>query len=86
MAQHRPEWDLEVVTRPKDVRGFVLLPKRWVVERTFAWNGRGRRHSKDYERRIDSSESMIKITAIQQMLRRLSRSSDVPEFNYRCAA
>ena len=86
MAQHRPEWDLEVVTRPKDVRGFVLLPKRWVVERTFAWNGRGRRHSKDYERRIDSSESMIKITAIQQMLRRLSRSSAVPEFNYRCAA
>jgi putative transposase len=86
LKEHRPQWDLEVVKRPKDAKGFVLLPKRWVVERTFAWNGRARRHSKDYERRVDSSESMIKITAIHQMLRRLSPSKAVPAFHYQCAA
>ena len=58
LAKHRPQWDLEVVSRPKGVQGFVRLPKRWVVERTFAWLGRARRHSKDYERRTESSEAM----------------------------
>ena len=86
VAEHRPQWNLEIVKRPKDAHGFVLLPKRWVVERTFAWNGRGRRHSKDYERRTDSSESMIKVTAIHQMLRRLSPSKALPEFHYGSAA
>ena len=64
-------YDLEVVKRPAGAKGFVLLHKRWVVERTNAWNGRSRRLSKDYERRTDSSESMVKITAVRLMLNRL---------------
>jgi len=51
-------WRLEVVRRPPGATGVVLLPKRWVVERTFAWLGRCRRHRKDYERQTASSESM----------------------------
>jgi putative transposase len=82
----QPTWRLEVVSRPPGVRGFTLLPKRWVVERTFAWHGRGRRHSKDYERRLDSSESMVRVTAIGLMLRRLAPPNPKPKFNYRTAA
>jgi putative transposase len=85
ISDNRPNWDLEVVSRPAGAKGFVLLHKRWVAERTFAWNGRGRRHSKDYERRVDSSESMIKITAIGQMLRRLAPPRDAPKFAYHTA-
>ena len=44
-------WKLEIVSRPPGAKGFLLLPKRWVAERTFAWLGRSRRLSKDYERR-----------------------------------
>lgn len=77
-----PTWKLEIVSRPRGVQGFTLLPKRWVAERTFAWNGRCRRHSKDYERRTDSSESMIRITAINLMLRRLAPPAHPPKFHY----
>ena len=76
-------WRLEVVRRPPEAEGFVLLPKRWVVERTFAWLGRYRRHSKDYERRTDSSESMLRVSAIHHMLKRLAPSYHQPPFNYR---
>ena len=62
---------VEVVDRPEGARGFVLLPRRWVVERTFAWIGRYRRHSRDDERRTESSESMIRISAIHGMVKRL---------------
>jgi putative transposase len=86
LAHERPQWDLEIVSRPSDAKGFVLLPKRWVAERTFGWNGRCRRHSRDYERRTDSSESMVKISAIHLMLRRLAPSHDVRKFQYRLAA
>lgn len=82
----QPHWRLEIVSRPPGVRGFTLLPKRWVAERTFAWNGRCRRHSKDYERRTDSSESMVRVTSITLMLRRLTRTEQQPRFNYRLAA
>lgn len=75
-------WKLEVVSRPKGAQGFVLLPKRWVVERTFAWTGRYRRMSKDYERRTDSSESMIRISAIHLMLRRLAPRAQSVSFHY----
>ena len=61
-------WRLEVVRRPPEAKGFVLLPKRWVVERTLAWLGRCRRHSKDYERHTASSESMLRVSAIHLML------------------
>ena len=75
-------WKLEIVRRPKDAAGFVLLPKRWVVERTFSWLGRWRRNSRDYEHRADSSESMIKIASIGRMLRRLAPPLSQPTFKY----
>jgi len=68
-------WTLEIVKRPDDVRGFVLLPKRWVVERTFAWLGKCRRLSKDYELLIASSEAMIRLAMIGLMTRRLRPAS-----------
>ena len=79
-------WRLEVVRRPAGSTGFVLLPKRWVVERTLAWLGRCRRNSKDYERRTDSSESMLRVSAIHLMLKRLQPSNVYPPFHYRAAA
>jgi putative transposase len=86
MRQQRPAWDLEIVSRPTGAKGFVLLPKRWVAERKFSWNDRCRRHSKDYERRTDSSEAMVKVSAIGLMLRRLAPPNNVPMFNYTTAA
>lgn len=79
-------WRLDIVRRPAGTQGFALLPKRWVVERTFAWFGRYRRHSKDYERRTDSSESMVRLSAIHLMLKRLKPSTLFPPFRYRVAA
>ena len=72
------DWRLEVVRRPEGSKGFVLLPKRWVVERTCAWLGRCRRHSKDYERRTDASASMLRVSAIHLMLKRLKPSHVSP--------
>jgi putative transposase len=66
-------WLLQTVLRPARVKGFVVLPKRWIVERTFGWLGRYRRHSKDYERNTASSEAMIYIAMSHIMLRRLVR-------------
>jgi len=66
-------WLLQTVLRPAEAKGFVVLPKRWIVERTFGWLGRYRRHSKDYERNTASSEAMIVITMIHIMLRRLAQ-------------
>lgn len=65
-------WILQTVLRPVGVRGFVVLPKRWIVERTFGWLGRYRRHSKDYERTTESAEAMIQISMINLMSRRLA--------------
>jgi putative transposase len=79
-------WRLEVVRRPEGSKGFVLLPKRWVVERTLAWLGRCRRHSKDDERRTDSSESRLRVSAMHLMLKRLKPSNVYPPFRYRVAA
>lgn len=86
LATNRPGWELEVKTREPGVKGFAVLPKRWVVERTFAWSGRSRRNSRDYERRTDSSESMIRISSLHLMLRRLAPQKNTPAFRYRCAA
>lgn len=63
-------WSLEIVKRLG--QGFQILPRRWVVERTFAWLGRCRRLSKDYEELTESSEAMIHIAMIHLMLRRLA--------------
>lgn len=65
-------WTIQTVLRPIGIKGWVVLPKRWIVERTFAWLGRYRRHSKDYERLTESSEAMIKISMIHLMLRRVA--------------
>ena len=65
-------WILEIVKRNTDIKGFHILPRRWVVERTFGWFNRYRRLSKDYERQTDTSECMICISMISLMLRRLS--------------
>lgn len=82
MKAHRPGWRIEVKTRPEGVSGFTPLEKRWVVERTHAWHGRFRRHSKDYERRPESSAAMINLSHIHLMLHQLEPSS-MPEFRYR---
>lgn len=57
-------WILQTVLRPVGLKGFVVLPKRWIVERTFAWLARHRRHSKDYEKTTASAESFIYIAMI----------------------
>jgi putative transposase len=64
---------LEIVKRPEGIKGFLLLPKRWIVERTFAWLGRYRRLSKDYEYLTQTSEAMIRVAMIHLMVRRLAR-------------
>jgi putative transposase len=76
-------WHVQISSRPADETGFKPLPIRWVVERTFAWIGRYRRNSKDYEKRTDSSEGMILISSMSLMLRRLKPPDQTsPEFRY----
>ena len=65
-------WDLEIVRRPEGSKGFVVLPRRWVVERTFAWLIRSRRLARDYERCTTNSEAMIYIVSTRRMLRLLA--------------
>lgn len=67
-------WLLEIVKRSDDVKGFKVLPKRWIVERTFGWLNRYRRLSKDYEELPETSESMIHLAMINLMTRRLAAS------------
>ena len=64
-------WTVEVVKRVTGAQGFVVLPRRWVVERTFGWLGRYRALSKDYEQVPQSSEAVVLIAMIQVMLKRL---------------
>lgn len=66
-------WTLEIVKRNDDLKGFHVLPRRWVVERTFAWLGRYRRLSKDYEQLTDNSEAMVLLAMINLMSRRLTK-------------
>jgi putative transposase len=77
-------YTIEVKEKPEGKQGFVLLKRRWVVERTFAWLGRYRRNSKDYERTTASSEAMIQISAIHMMLNRLcpDASRNKAKFKY----
>ena len=65
-------WRLEIVRRPEGSKGFQVLPRRWVVERTFGWLGRYRRLSKDFEHQTDSSEAMVYLASIHRMLRVLA--------------
>ena len=68
-------WVLQTVLRPVRAKGFVVLPKRWIVERTFAWIARHRRHARDYERNPETSAALIYLTMIGIMSRRLARQS-----------
>ncbi len=76
-------WHMMISSNPEGTREFKPLPIRWVVERTFAWIGRYRRNSKDYEKRTDSSESMVMLSMISLMLKRLAppKTKD-PPFKY----
>src|SRR5829696_7626261 len=65
---------LTIVTRDPGVRGFAVLPRRWVVERTFAWFGRNRRLAKDFEATITSAVTMVHLASLQLLLRRLARA------------
>jgi putative transposase len=69
---------LEIVRRPEEAKGFVLLRRRWVVERTFGWLGRYKRLSKDYEYLTESSEAMVYAAMINLMLHRLCPDGKQP--------
>ena len=75
-------WELEIVSRPPDKEGWVKLPYRWVAERTFAWLGRYRINSKEYERLTESSEAQVYLSSIQLLLRRLKPSQEYHKFKY----
>ena len=68
-------WELEVVERIPGTRGFSVQPRRWVVERTFGWLSRNRRLSKDYERKVQTSETLIQVAMIRLLLARLGCKS-----------
>ena len=63
-----------MVVPPEWQRGFTVVPRRWVIERTFAWLSQHRRLSKDYEEHVTSSKAMLYIVMIRLMVRRLARS------------
>jgi len=65
----RCRWILTTIPKPLDLHRFVVLPKRWIVERTFGWLGRYRRLSKDYEFNPRSSETWIYLAMIHRMSR-----------------
>ena len=82
----RVGWRIEVVSRPPGATGWVTLPRRWVVERTYAWLGRYRANSKDYERCNESSKGMLYAGMTRLMLNRLSPGPPDPPFRYRKVA
>ena len=69
----QPPLRVEIVKRPDDSAGFIVLPRRWVVERTFSWFGRNRRLAKDYENLADALAAFITLACIQLAVRRLAR-------------
>jgi putative transposase len=78
------QWHMNISSRPPGTEGFKPLKIRWVVERTFAWLGRYRRHSKDYEKRTDSSEGMLLLSSIGILLnKRQPPLQAQPVFHYR---
>ena len=85
-VEKKARWDLVIVRRPDGEKGWVKLPIRWTVERTFAWLGKCRRLSKDRERSVLSSEAFIKLAMIHLMLNRLQPKDTDAEFHYRQAA
>lgn len=72
-------WTIEIVTRTQSVGTFVAEPKRWVVERTFAWLGRNRRLAKDFEASIQSQEAWVNLASVKLLSRRLARQAQACE-------
>jgi transposase len=79
-------WKHSIIRRPEGQRGWVRLPIRWTVERTFAWLGMCRGLSKDRERTVQSSEAFVRLGMIHLMLNRLKPKTQEPEFLHRMAA
>ena len=69
------DWTIEIVKRSDTAEGFVVLPRRWVVERTFAWLGRCRRLAKDWEKSVESATAWTNIASIRMLTRRIARHS-----------
>ena len=85
VAREKVGYGVEVIGRPEGSVRFVTRPRRWMVERTFAWIGRYRRNSRDYEYDSETSESVVRISSIQLMLIKLSTymSKKPTPFKYR---
>jgi transposase len=71
LAKSLTQVNLEIVKRSDQVKGFVVLPKRWIVERTFAWLGRCRRLAKDWENLTRNALAFLRLASIRLMLRKL---------------
>lgn len=69
-----PSLRIEIIKRSDDMKGFVVLPRRWVVERTFSWFGRNRRLAKDYENLASTLTTFVTLAAIQLGIRRLAQA------------
>ena len=81
--QKRPEVKYRIVVVKRQKKEFEVLPRRWVVERSYAWMGWNRRLSKDYERTTPSSEAFCQVSMISLMANRLAPRPGIPEFKYR---
>lgn len=75
VAKVRPQLAIEVITRREQVKGFVALPKRWIVERTLAWLNRNRRLAKDFENRTRYALAFVHLASIRLMSRKLCNPS-----------
>lgn len=73
MAEINPDWQFHTVKRPPGQKGFTPLPRRWVVERTFAWISRCRRLARDFERYARTSLAMLVLAMLRIMLKRLAK-------------
>jgi putative transposase len=85
-VEENARWELVIVRRPEGKKGWVKLPLRWTVERTFAWLGKCRRLSKDREKSALSSEAFVKLAMIHLMLNRLEPKETDAGFQYRVVA
>lgn len=73
-CEEQTGWHLQVVPRNSGSSTFEVIARRWVAERSIAWIGRNRRMSKDYERKVQTSECWLKVAMIRLMLKRLGRT------------
>ena len=67
------QWTIQIIKRSDHAKGFEILPRRWVVERTFAWLGRCRRLAKDFKKTIASAEAWIHVANLRLLTQRIAR-------------